>query len=277
VRSKSTTQRHTSDRFTVERSPCQKDAFCAGMPSPASGQERPFDVRLPRETSNVVCHFTSNNKMNLDTTLRIRCGLIVTAVVVALPACSGVDPSTLRRPSRPAELTLTKAVVWTYKEAPLRPVTYNGSISPGKYVAEYESPSGTYFWGPPGCFASEAIAVSADDQRAALGKVFENDCGLFVPTNKAEAVKLYGHIGSQIRQRGTGHQASPLTDEAVAGGVQQALNPPVVAAAPVGAVAAGGAMGGAIVGGIIASSQGNLNFFRQQPATEELRKALRAD
>ena len=42
-------------------------------------------------------------------------------------------------------------------------------------------------------------------------------------------------------------------------------------------LAAGGAMGGAIVGGIIASSQGNLNFFRQQPATEELRKALRAD
>ncbi|WP_343620321.1 hypothetical protein [Ralstonia sp.] len=215
--------------------------------------------------------------MNLNTTLRVTGGLVFTALVVALAACSGVDPSTLRRPSQPVELTLTKPVVWTYKQASLRPITFRGSISPGKYVAEYESPAGTYFWGPAGCFASEAIAVSADDQRAALGKVFEHDCGLFVPRNKAEAVKLYGHIGGQVRQRGTETQPVPRTGEAMTLGMQQALNPTVAPAAPVGATAAGGAIGGAIVAGIIASSQGNLNFYPQQPEADELRKALRTE
>lgn len=140
-----------------------------------------------------------------------------------------------------------------------------------KYVAEYESPEGVYFRGPPGCFSSEAIAVSADDQRAALDKVFEQACGLFVPANKTDDVKLYVYLGSQIKLRGVPSSVSPTTIDTLTSATQITMGMPVAGSM------LGGVIAGAIIDGINAGEKGNLRFYHRQPAPEELKKALMQD
>ncbi len=209
--------------------------------------------------------------MNVNKLSAARSGAVIGAMTMILTACSGVNPSTLHVPSRPAEVFLGKTVEWTYQVASLRPVTYRGSISQGKYVAEYESPEGVYFRGPPGCFSSEAIAVSADDQRAALDKVFEQACGLFVPANKTDDVKLYVYLGSQIKLRGVPSSVSPTTIDTLTSATQITMGMPVAGSM------LGGVIAGAIIDGINAGEKGNLRFYHRQPAPEELKKALMQD
>jgi len=201
--------------------------------------------------------------------LSIRRAVCVSALASMVAACSGVNPSALRRPNSPSELVLAKSVEWIYQEAPFRPITFRGTIASGKYVAEYESSEGTYFRGPPGCFSYEAIAVSASDQRPALGKVFEQPCGLLVPTANAQNKQLYVYLG-QVKPRAASTGRSESHDPAAIGS-QLALNSPTAT----GASVAGGAIGGALVGAMIAAEQGNLRVYHQQPPPEILNASIR--
>lgn len=204
---------------------------------------------------------------------RSRTGLhLIFSICLAglVAACTGVNPASLRRPSSPNEMLLTKPAEWTYQEAPFRPLTFRGTIASGSYVAEYESAEGTYFKGPPGCFSYEAIAVSADDQRIALGKIFEQPCGIFVSKAGSPEMQFYVYQGAQLKLRNGITQNSAPPDPGLIG-TQLALNSPAATPSSV----AGGAIAGVMVGALIDAERGNLRIYHRQPPSGVLNESMR--
>ena len=215
----------------------------------------------------------SNEVRPLASILR---AILASLLLTQLVACSGINPATLRKPSTPSELVLSNPVEWTYQTSSLRPVTFRGTISPGRYVAEYVGDEGTYFRGPPACFSYVAIAVSAKDQEGTLRTIVEAPCGLFVPKATTESKQLYIYLWKS-RARAIGSTVSVpampgVRDSSAASSTTQlALNTPTAS----GSSIVGAGVAGVVIDAMVAAEAENLRIYHEQPPAEVLNASIR--
>jgi len=196
--------------------------------------------------------------------------LLATAATLLLAGCAGVSPSRLLKATEPSELSLTSDVEWEFKLGSLRPMVYRYRLAAGRYVAEYQDANGIYFRGDGDCFSQEAISVSAEDQRIALGKVFVLPCGVYLPRAPEAEAKWFQYVGAPPKLQGS--TAAPVSGQdtttvAMTTALSMYPTQPVQASA-------GGAIGGIVVAAIIAGEKGNLQISEHQPPTGAIRRAV---
>jgi hypothetical protein len=197
-------------------------------------------------------------------------GCTVTLVsAFLLSSCAGVAPTSLHKATEQTQIVLAADVQWTERVAPLRPIEMRYTLSKGTYFAEYRDEHGTYFKGPGACYASEAISVSAADQKGLLGKLFELSCGLYVPTNPTSEVKWYRVLGETPRRRDASQSVALPQQTADPLQIGIALNPANPAQGAVG-----GALAGVAIDALIEAEKGRLHVAGNQPSSGVLRRSI---
>src|SRR5262245_62087037 len=115
--------------------------------------------------------------------------------LLSAPGC-GVAPTSLKPVTQDAKINLDRPFTYV-SSGRLGPVVLEHTMQAGTYQAIGENDAGRYYHGPKACYSLKVLDPGMALRADTKGKVMRyQDCGLFVPNDSTQPVRIYVVNGS---------------------------------------------------------------------------------